>query len=213
MMLDELEAKTLLASYGVPVNEGYEASGPEDAAQISKHIGFPVVVKVLSNKITHKSDLGLVELDICSPDCVAEAFERIVKKAQAIDPEASAVVEAMARAGTEVIVGAKRDPQFGPTVLFGLGGIFVEVFKDVAIRVAPVDRRIALSMIHEIKGYAILQGIRGKKGVDVDALADVIVKVSDLMMCQDNVIELDANPVMAYEKGAMAVDARILTTE
>ncbi len=141
-------------------------------------MGFPVVVKVLSQQITHKSDLGLVELNICSPDGVKEAYERILKKAREIDPDAAAVVEAMAAQGTETIVGAKRDPQFGPTVLFGLGGIFVEVFKDVAIRVAPVDKAMAMAMIEEVKGYAILKGFRGKKGVDMDALADIIVKTS-----------------------------------
>jgi len=133
-----------------------------------------------------------------------------MKKARSVDPAAQVTVEAMAAQGTEVIVGAKRDPQFGPTVLFGLGGIFVEVFKDVSLRVAPVDGAMALDMIKEIKGYPILKGARGKKGVDIDALADIIVKTSGLMMAEGDVLELDMNPVMAYEKGAIAVDARAL---
>ncbi len=210
MMMDEVKAKKLLAKYGIPVNEGYVVKSPAQATEKARHMGFPVVVKVLSRKITHKSDLGLVELNICSPDGVKEAYERILIKARDIDPNAAAVVEAMAAQGTETIVGAKRDPQFGPTVLFGLGGIFVEVFKDVAIRVAPVDKAMAMAMIEEVKGYAILKGFRGKKGVDLDALADIIVKTSTLMMESDEVMELDMNPVMAYEKGAMAVDARAL---
>jgi acyl-CoA synthetase (NDP forming) len=110
----------------------------------------------------------------------------------------------------EVIIGGKRDPQFGPTVLFGLGGTFVEVFKDVSLRVAPVNKTIALKMIQEIKGYTILKGFRGKKGADIDALADTIVAISKIMMARDDVLELDANPVIAYEKGAVAVDARVL---
>lgn len=210
MMMDEVKAKELLAKYGIPVNEGYVVKSPGQAAEKARHIGFPVVVKVLSQKIIHKSDLGLVELNICSPDGVKEAYERILKRARAVDPDASAVVEAMAAQGTETIVGAKRDPQFGPTVLFGLGGIFVEVFKDVAIRVAPVNKAMAMGMIEEIKGYAILKGFRSKKGVDLDALADIIVKTSSLMMDSGDVMELDMNPVMAYEKGAIAVDARAL---
>ena len=210
MMLDEKESKDLLSKYGIPVNEGYAVRGAAEAAERARHIGFPVTVKVLSPKIAHKSDLGLVELNICGPEGVGDAYERIVRKARKIDPGASAVVEAMAPQGTEVIVGAKRDPQFGPTVLFGLGGIFVEVFKDVAIRVAPVDKPMAAGMIEETKGYAILKGFRGKKGVDLDALADIIVKTSRLMVAEGDILELDMNPVLAYEKGALAVDARIV---
>lgn len=210
MMLSELEAKELLAGYGISVNEGRAACSAIEASEIARHIGFPAVVKVLSGKIVHKSDLGLVELNMCNPSDVGRAAERILAKARTIDPESKVVVEAMAAQGTEVIVGAKRDPQFGPTILFGLGGIFVEVFKDVSIRVAPVDKKMALDMMQGIKGYPMLKGVRGKKGVDMDALADIIVNTSKLMMEQDMVMELDMNPVMAYEKGAMAVDARAL---
>jgi len=210
MMLSELEAKELLSGYGIPVNEGRAACSAVEASEIARHIGFPAVVKVLSEKIVHKSDQGLVALNLCNPADVGRAAERILAKARTIDPEANVVVEAMAAQGTEVIVGAKRDPQFGPTILFGLGGIFVEVFKDVSIRVAPVDKAMAIEMMQGIKGYAILKGARGKTGVDMDALADIIVKTSKLMMEQDKVLELDMNPVMAYEKGAMAVDARAL---
>jgi acyl-CoA synthetase (NDP forming) len=213
MMLTELEAKALLASYDVPVNKGYAVAGIDEALDKAHEIGYPVVVKALSEKITHKSDLGLVEVNVCSDECLREVFQRIIKKARSIDPKANAVVESMATGGTETIVGAKRDPQFGPTVLFGLGGIFVEVFKDVSIRVAPVDRETALAMIDEIKGSVILKGYRGKKPADIEALADIIVRVSSLMMTRDDVMELDANPVMAFEHGAMAVDARALLKE
>ncbi len=209
-MLDELEAKALLARYGIPVNEGCVARSAGEAAEGARHIGFPVVVKVLSHKIIHKSDLGLVALNICNPEGVMDAFNGIMKKAEGLDPEAMVAVEAMASPGIEVIVGAKRDTQFGPTVLFGLGGIFVEVFKDVSIRVAPVDRAMAMEMVNEIKGYPILKGARGKKGADLEALADIIVKTSGLMMAEGDVLELDMNPVIAYEEGAVAVDARAL---
>jgi acyl-CoA synthetase (NDP forming) len=209
-MMDELETKALLARYGIPVNEGRAARSAEEAAEGARHIGFPVVVKVLSDKIAHKSDLGLVVLNVCNPDGVRDAYEDIMEKARGPDPEARVAVEAMADPGVEVIVGAKRDPQFGPTVLFGLGGIFVEVFKDVSIRVAPVDRAMALDMMKEVKGFAILKGFRGKKGVDLEALAGIIVSTSRLMMEEDRVLELDMNPVMAYEEGAVAVDARAL---
>ena len=210
MMLTEMEAKALLESFDVPVNRGYAVSSADEALSRAKEIGYPVVVKALSDKITHKSDLGLVEVSICSDECLREAFNRIVKKARSIDPMANAVVESMAVGGFETIVGAKRDPQFGPTVLFGLGGIFAEVFKDVSIRVAPVDREMALAMISEIKGSIILNGYRGKKPVNIEALADIIVHVSSLMMTRDDVMELDANPVIVDEHGAVAVDARAL---
>jgi acyl-CoA synthetase (NDP forming) len=210
MMMSELEAKALLAKYGIPVNEGYGASSAEEAAEKARHIGFPVAVKALSSKITHKSDLGLVELNICNPDDVLDAGDHILEKAKSIDPDARLIVEAMAKPGTEVIVGAKRDPQFGPTVLFGLGGIFVEVFKDVSLRVAPVDGQMALDMMEEIKGYPILKGVRGRKGADLDALASIIVSTSRLMMDDEGILELDMNPALAYEKGAIVVDARAL---
>lgn len=208
-MLTEVQAKALLESYNIPVNMGFAVSSPQEAVVRARELGYPVVMKALSEKISHKSDLGLVEVDICTDDCVREVYERILNKARSIDPQANVIVEATA-VGTETIIGAKRDPQFGPTILFGLGGIFVEVFKDVSIRVAPVDRQMALAMIGEIKGSTILKGYRGKKPVDIEALADIIVHVSSLMMTREDVLELDANPVMAMEHGAVAVDARAL---
>jgi acyl-CoA synthetase (NDP forming) len=211
MMLNELEAKRIFHDYGIKVNDGIEVRSPGEAADAAGKIGFPVVIKVLSGKITHKSDLGLVALNIRSADCARGACDRILATARQIDPEAMAVVEPMVSDGVvEVIIGGKRDPQFGPTVLFGLGGVFVEVFKDVSLRVAPVNHAIALQMIREIKGYTILKGFRGKQGADLDALAYMIMSVSRIMMTREDVLELDANPVIAYEKGAVAVDARIL---
>jgi acyl-CoA synthetase (NDP forming) len=210
-MLNELEAKQLFHQYGIRVNDGIGVKTPAEAADAAAKLGFPVVIKVLSGKIIHKSDLGLVALDIRSADCARGAADRILAIARKIDPEAMAVVEPMAPDGiAEVIIGGKRDPQFGPTVLFGLGGVFVEVFKDVSLRVAPVNHSIALKMIQEIKGYTILKGFRGEQGADLDALADILVNVSRLMMTRDDVMELDANPVIAYGHGAVAVDARVL---
>jgi acyl-CoA synthetase (NDP forming) len=211
MMLNELEAKKLFHEYGIKVNDGIGVKTPAEAADAAEKLGFPVVVKVLSGKITHKSDLGLVALNIRSADCVRGATDRILTIARKIDQEAGAVVEPMVPEGVvEVIIGGKRDPQFGPTVLFGLGGTFVEVFKDVSLRVAPVNHSIALKMIQEIKGYTILKGFRGKQGADLDALAYMLMSVSRIMMTRDDVLELDVNPVIAYENGVVAVDARVL---
>ena len=211
MMLNELDAKKLFYQYGIRVNDGIGVHTPAEAAEAAEKLGYPVVVKVLSGKISHKSDLGLVALNVRTPDCARGAAGRIIDAARKIDPDAYAVIESMAPDGiAEVIIGGKRDPQFGPTVLFGLGGTFVEVFKDVSLRVAPVNHSIALKMIQEIKGYTILQGFRGKQGADIDALAYMIMGVSKIMMLRDDVLELDANPVIAYDKGAIAVDARIV---
>lgn len=210
-MLNELEAKKIFRDFGIQVNDGIGVKTPAEAADAAEKLGFPVVVKVLSGKITHKSDLGLVALNVRSADCARGAADRILTIARKIDPNAAAVVEPMAPEGVvEVIIGGKRDPQFGPTVLFGLGGTFVEVFKDVSLRVAPVNHSIALKMIREIKGYTILKGFRGKQGADLDALACMVMSVSRIMMTRDDVLELDINPVIAYEKGAVAVDARVL---
>ena len=210
-MLDELEAKTLFHQYGIRVNNGIGVQSPAEAAVAAEKLGFPVVIKVLSGQIAHKSDLGLVALNINTPDCARGACDRILEAARKIDPQARAVVEPMAPDGiAEVIIGGKRDPQFGPTVLFGLGGVFVEVFKDVSLRVAPVNHSIALKMIQEVKGYTILKGFRGKQGADLDALAYMLMSVSKIMMTRDDILELDANPVIAYEKGAVAVDARVI---
>jgi acyl-CoA synthetase (NDP forming) len=210
-MLNELEAKKLFYEYGIRVNDGIGVRTPAEAAEAAERVGFPAVVKVLSRKIAHKSDLGLVALDVRSADCVRGAADRILAVAREIDPEATVVVEPMAHEGiAEVIIGGKRDPQFGPTVLFGLGGTFVEVFKDVSLRVAPVNHSIALKMIKEIKGYTILKGFRGKQGADLDALAYILMSASKIMMARDDVMELDVNPVIAYENGAIAVDARVV---
>jgi acyl-CoA synthetase (NDP forming) len=213
MMLDEQEARKLLSAYGIPLNESRAARTAAEAIEAARHIGFPVAVKALSGKIVHKSDLGLVELGVNNPADAGSAARRILSRARGIDPGAGIVVQAMAPRGTEVIVGAKRDPQFGPTVLFGLGGIFVEVFRDVSIRVAPVDRATAMDMIDDVRGYAVLKGARGGKPADLEALAGIIVAASRLMMEREEILELDLNPVMAYGKGALAVDARVLLGE
>ncbi len=213
MMLNEQEARELLARYGIPLNESRAASSAAEAAEAARHIGFPVAVKALSGKIVHKSDLGLVELNATNPGEVILAAGRILSVAREIDPAAGVLVSAMAPPGVEVIVGGKRDPQFGPIILFGLGGIFVEIFRDISVRVAPVDRAMAMDMIDDVKGYAVLKGARGRKAVDLEALAGILVAASRLMMERDEVLELDMNPVMAYGKGAIAVDARALVRD
>ena len=173
-------------------------------------LGFPVVVKVCSPDLPHKSDVGGVKLNLRDANEVKRAYDDIASAVGRANAR-SMLVQKMASAGVELIVGGKRDPQFGPVIAFGLGGIFVEVFKDITLRVCPIDRGEARRMLHEIRGYPLLAGARNTKPVDEEALAGLLVAVSKLMHDHEEIKELDINPVIAYPRGYIAVDARILT--
>ncbi len=211
----EHEAMELVKLYGVPVPEFSLARSPEEAVAAAKRIGFPVVLKIVSPDVVHKSDVGGVLLGLESEEQVYEGYKRVIDNVQRSMPKARIVgvlVHRMAPKGVEVIVGATRDPVFGPVVMFGLGGVFVEVLRDVSFRVAPVSEEDAEEMLREVKGYKILRGYRGTPPRDLAALKKIIVAVSNLMMDLEDVAELDLNPVMSYEegKGAIAVDARVI---
>jgi len=210
----EPEAKAICAEYGIPVPEGRVARTPEEAVRIAEEIGYPVVLKIVSPDVLHKSDVGGVLLNVLDADGVREGFKRIIDTVRAHVPDArvlGVLVEEMAPKGiTEVIVGAIKDPQFGPTLMFGLGGIFVEVLKDVSFRVAPIDERDAYEMISEIRAYPILKGYRGQPPADVDTIARILLSASRLVMDHPEIKEMDLNPIIVYEKGAKTVDARII---
>jgi acyl-CoA synthetase (NDP forming) len=210
-ILTENEAKKVLSKYGIQVTRGRIAANEEEAFLIASSIGFPVAMKISSPDISHKSDVGGVVLNVRKED-VKDAFSEMISRVRKTVPGANiegVLVQQMAPPGHEVIVGLKKDAQFGHALMFGLGGIFVEVYKDVSFRVTPVDKKEALEMISEIKGYPILKGIRGRKPADVDAVADVLVSVSELAH-KENIVELDINPLIVGEKGAVAVDARAM---
>jgi acyl-CoA synthetase (NDP forming) len=210
-ILTEHEAKKLLAKYGVPVTKEQLASTADEALAIASHIGEPVAMKISSPDILHKSDVGGVVLNV-KMEFVRTTYDDIISRVKKAAPNASIegiLVQQMAPLGQEVIVGLKKDPQFGYALMFGLGGIFVEVYKDVSFRVVPIEKRDALMMISEIKGYSILKGIRGRKPADIDAIADVLMAVSG-MVEKENIIEFDINPLIVSEKGAVAVDARAM---
>jgi acyl-CoA synthetase (NDP forming) len=210
-ILTEHEAKKLLAKYGIPVTKEQIAVSADEAIAIALHIGTPVAMKISSPDIPHKSDIGGVVLNVRKEDVRTtynEMLLRIKKAAPGANIE-GILVQQMAAAGHETIVGLKKDAQFGHAIMFGLGGIFVEVYKDVSFRVVPIDKRDAFDMISEIKGYPILRGIRGKKPANMDSIADVLVSVSD-MAETENIIELDINPLIVSESGAIAVDARAM---
>jgi acyl-CoA synthetase (NDP forming) len=210
-VLTEHEAKKLLAKYGVPVTKEQLASSADEALAIALHIGAPVAMKISSPDIPHKSDVGGVALNV-KREFVRTTYDEIISRVKKTAPDANIegiLVQQMAPPGQEVIVGLKKDPQFGHALMFGLGGIFVEVYRDVSFRVVPIEKRDALMMISEIKGYSILKGIRGKKPADIDAIADVLMAVSK-MAEKENIIELDINPLIVDEKEVVAVDARAM---
>jgi acyl-CoA synthetase (NDP forming) len=189
------------------------ADSPAKAADLATQIGFPVALKIDSRDIFHKSDAGGVKLNLRSVDEVQRAYSQMIYSIKNRYPKArinGGVVCAMASPGLEVILGMNRDPQFGPVLIFGLGGINVELFRDVSMRVLPINREAAVKMLHEIKGAPLLKGYRGQPPIDEKALVDFLLKLAHLSEAEEDIMEIDLNPVIAYPEGAVVVDARIL---
>jgi acetyl-CoA synthetase (ADP-forming) len=212
-VLLETEAKTICMAYGIPVTKFELAKSEAEAVEFAGKIGYPVVLKVVSPDIIHKSDVGGVMINLKDQSEVRAAYRRIlenVKKRQAHAKIVGLLVQEMAPSSTEVIVGAIKDPQFGPAMMFGLGGIFVEVLKDVAFRIAPITEEEACEMITEVKAYPLLKGYRNSPPADVKAIAQILANTSKLVMDHQEIKELDLNPILVYEKGAKTVDARII---
>jgi acetyl-CoA synthetase (ADP-forming) len=209
----ETEAKAICVEYQIPVTKFKLATNPEEAVEFAGQIGFPVVLKIVSPEIIHKSDAGGVKVNLKNVDEVKQAYAKILDNAKKYNDKAKIVgvlVQEMAPQSTEVIVGAIKDPQFGQTLMFGLGGIFVELLKDVAFRVAPLTREDAHEMVTKVKAYPLLTGYRNTPPTDIEAIIDAIMNTSKLVMDYPEIKELDLNPIMAYEKGATTVDARII---
>jgi acetyl-CoA synthetase (ADP-forming) len=212
-ILTEFESKKILKQIGIPVVETKLAKTQKEAVSFSQKIGFPVVLKIISPDVIHKTDSGGVKLGLKNVSEVREAYHEILEAVRKQYPDAiihGVSVQKMVRPGTEVIVGTSKDPQFGPVIMFGLGGIFVEVLKDVAFRVIPIDRRDAQEMVKEIKGYPLLQGYRGKEPANITVLVEMILKISNLIHKNPQIKELELNPIFAYKDSAVAVDARII---
>ncbi|MGV8027269.1 MAG: acetate--CoA ligase family protein [Anaerolineaceae bacterium] len=214
--LTEFEAKQVFEAYQMPVTHSIVSKSEDEAVRLAKEIGYPIVMKIVSPQILHKSDAGGVKVNIKDEAGVRSAYNQILQNAKAYNAAAEihgVLVQEMAPMGTEVILGSVNDATFGPTVMFGLGGIFVEVLKDVTFRVAPFSKKQALEMMSEIKGAPILHGVRGELPRDVDALADTICKYAYMVLdLADEVSESDANPVLVYEqgKGLKVADARMI---
>lgn len=209
----EPEAKRVCIEYGIPVTDFEVAKSREEAVRFASKIGYPVVLKIVSPDVIHKSDVGGVIVNLKDANDVQKAYERIMNSVKKHKPDAKIVgmlVQEMAPQSTEVIVGATKDPQFGPTLMFGLGGIFVEILKDVAFRIAPVTEDEAREMIAAVKAYPLLKGYRNTPPADIEAIVEILLNTSRLVMKHQEIKELDLNPIMVYEKGAKTVDARII---
>jgi len=212
-ILSEVEAKQILEEAGIKTAAARLAATREEAVQVAQELGFPVVLKVVSPQITHKSDVGGVKLNLGSPEEVGAAFDEIMASAKRAEPKATiegVSVQRMARPGVEVIIGMTKDSQFGPVLMFGLGGVLVEVLKDVAFRVVPLTPRDARQMVRDIKGFPILEGYRGQEPADLEALERILLQLSAFAEEHPEVEEMDLNPIFAYKDDAVAVDARIV---
>lgn len=208
-VLTEFESKNLLKKIGIPIPEQELATTKEETIAAAKKIGFPVVLKLMAEDIVHKSDTGAVKLNINNEVEIANAYDELMKISS--QSEKSISVQKMAAEPiTELIIGMTTDAQFGPALMFGIGGILVELLEDVSFRIAPITEYDAREQIHEIKGFPILDGYRGKPKADLDAIVNTLLKISDLVIKHEEINEMDLNPVFIYENGLVCVDARII---
>jgi acetate---CoA ligase (ADP-forming) len=214
-MLNEMEAKTVLSAYGLPVVESFMARDEDEAVSLANRIGYPVVMKITSPQIIHKSDAGGVKLNICGENGVRETYKLLVTNARHYNVKVEiegVTIQKMVQTGTEIIIGAVRNSTFGPIVMFGLGGVFVELFKEVVFRVAPISEEAAKEMMQEMRFYQMFEGSREEAPKDTNAIAESISRLSQLVNDFDEIKEIDVNPIIVYQqgKGCKAVDARII---
>ena len=216
--LSEHQSKELLNLYGIPVTREQVVKSPHEAIHFAEEIGFPVVLKIDSPDILHKSEARVIRLGVGSKEEILQGYDEIINNAEKYDPDAKingVLVQEMIQNGTEVMIGMSQDPQFGPTIAFGMGGIFVEILKDISLRVTPLSKFDAEQMVHEIKGYPILQGIRGQKRSDIEAIVEILLRVARLAEdCRNSISEIDINPLIVFDegRGVKALDALVVKT-
>ena len=209
----EPEAAAICARHGIPHPESRLSTTAEEARKHAEELGYPVVFKVVSPDILHKTEAGGVLFGLQGSADVNRGFEKITANVKEHNPSANVLgilVQRMVPAGTELIIGAFRDRQFGAAVLFGMGGVFVEIFKDVIFGLAPLRKSEAYDMVRSIKAYPVLKGYRNMPGVDERGIVDILLKTSELMTTHPEIDQIDLNPTIASEKDVIAVDARIL---
>jgi len=216
-LIGDIKAKQVLSAYGFRIPEGHITSTPDEAVEVSGRIGYPVAIKIVSPNIIHKTDLGGVKLHLSTADDVRDAFDLMMLRISQNAPEAyieGIYVEKMLARGLEVIIGMSRDPQFGPMLMFGLGGIFVEVMKDVTFHLAPITTEEAFQMLKSTRSYEMLLGTRGERGVDFAAIANGLQRISQLVTDFPEIIELDINPFIVGDIGTdpFVADARMILT-
>jgi len=208
-VLTEFESKELLQEIGIAVPVQKLTTSKEETISAAEDIGFPVVMKLMAEDVVHKSDTGAVKLNLKTKEDVDKAYDVLMNIPSQQEKKIS--VQKMADEPiTELIIGMTTDPQFGPALMFGIGGILVELLEDVSFRIAPITEYDANEMIHEIKGFPILDGYRGKPKADIETIVDVLMKISNLVTTHEEINEMDLNPVFIYEKGLVCVDARII---
>jgi acetyltransferase len=208
----EPEAERILKCYGIPILNEALAKSREEVLSIGKKLGFPVVMKIVSKDIVHKADAKCVKINVAEENA-QDAYEELISNAKRYRESAKiegVLVQQMAPQGKELIVGSFKDPQFGPCVMLGLGGIFVEALKDITFRVAPITTQEASEMIRELKSYPILKGLRGEPPIDFDIIVEILSRLSQLAYEFQEIKAIDANPIFAYEKGAAVADARVI---
>ncbi len=206
----EPEAKLVLKAYGIESTKESLCQNVKDAVKAAEAIGFPVVMKLVSPQVVHKTEFNAVRLNIRNATEVRAAFSDMMERAKNSRFQVNGILVAETASGTEFIIGSLRDKQFGPLVMLGLGGIFVEIYKDVSYRLAPVEPIDVRDMIAELKGKRMLDGFRGKEKVDVDALTKAVVNVSQILSDFPNIVEMDLNPIFGNSKGVKVADARIM---
>jgi len=206
--LSEFESKQLLASYGIPVTKEALVENEENLFKTASDIGYPVVIKACSSDISHKTEKGLIRVDIRNDDEAKVAFNEII--AGMNGNEKTILVQEMIKGKRELVAGLTRDAQFGPCVMFGLGGIFTEILKDISFRIAPLEKLDAMEMMQEIKGYKILDSIRGMDAANLDILADILIALGKIGLENENIKEIDINPLILSGGKPVAVDALVV---
>jgi acyl-CoA synthetase (NDP forming) len=205
--LSEYESKQVLSAYGIPVTREVLVTDIQGLVSAATEIGYPLVLKGCSSDIAHKTEKGLIKVDVRNEEEAKSGFEEITGH---MGTGAAVLVQEMIKGQRELVIGLTRDPQFGPCVMFGLGGIFTEILKDISFRVAPLEKRDALEMMHDIKGHKILEAVRGMEAADLDMFSDILIKMGQIGLDNDAVKEIDINPVIISGSRPVAVDALVV---
>ncbi len=205
--LSEYESKQILSAYQIPIVKEIRVDNDKDFITALKEIGYPLVLKGCSPQIIHKTEKNLIKLYLTNKDQAIQAYDEIIDGS---DGEKTVIVQEMIKGSRELLAGFTRDSQFGPTVIFGLGGIFTEILKDISFRMAPLEKKDAFDMMHEIKGYKILEAVRGLEKVDIDILADILISVGKIGLENKSIKEIDINPLIISGNKPIAVDALVI---